>query len=417
MVNRVAFGRTNLLDDLIDSHSLESVSFPADNVETKWPRRVFGPIGLDGDVKGGSFDIDPDFAWLDLDLGAGEVSIPFSPHTYDGLELANHVGVVVRAFTGDATFDVKRTGEGRRFSIERSTAFDILGTSGSHADASILGEIGFAAYPGASIADAVYAGQPGYQGLFDRVSTHSWIRWDAGSGKTIDPDVVLLQLDGDDDTDFSVTGVKSDVKVYSADATSIPTRAGFIGATASVEHTPSDRPSETTSPENTLQLAFTTADQRYWMLSWRHWSGSGDAKPRRLIGLAMAFEAEQPTTQTVTEIEGHELADMAEAIGPDNYYPVPLAQFWRLPLGIDQWPVAEYRSVLLPLARMGKTKGRLVMLNYNNMADGVSGFDVDDEVARGNVLWCSLPLPPGSADYSGAESGSVTSEMVAEQIR
>ena len=34
MVNRVAFGRTNLLDDLIDSHSLESVSFPADNVET-----------------------------------------------------------------------------------------------------------------------------------------------------------------------------------------------------------------------------------------------------------------------------------------------------------------------------------------------------------------------------------------------
>jgi hypothetical protein len=197
----------------------------------------------------------------------------------------------------------------------------------------------------------------------------------------------------------------------------LPTRDGFATATGSTTHTPSARPSEATSPENTLQLAFAASDQRYLALSWRHWSGAGASKPKRLVGLAMAFEAEQPTTQTVTEIEGHELADMAEAIGPDNYYPVPLAQFWRLPLGIDQWPVAEYRSVLLPLARMGKTKGRLVMLNYNNMADGVSGFDVDDEVARGNVLWCSLPLPPGSADYSGAESGSVTSEMVAEQIR
>ena len=222
-------------------------------------------------------------------------------------------------------------------------------------------------------------------------------------------DVVAAILHGDDLCSYT------NVKAYGGDL-------GFtaLNTRHALENSPSRWPTKLAlSPRgerdfNFLQgaVAATTKTHRYWMLSWRD---QGPAK-ERFIGHFGAYPAVQATSAHVRALRGHRPLDLAEPMGVERYYAQALAKHWRLPVALEQWPIADYRSVFFGAVEQDmSTAPGLVLINYDDIKSGA--VDWEDEADRGLALYATIVETPAGSDWVGAGAVYIDAEFVFQQVR
>lgn len=403
MPSRLAFGLTNLFDDVRSSSPFKA-DLPASNSFNPRPRVV----AASEEGNHGWVELRASTGrYIDIDEGGGEVNVSLTSTTYGeairredfALRLENELNLA-----GGLTYDVYFTVEGR-LRIDASGTFSILWDTGTNSANNIGPEMGFDTTDDDTGASTYIADEA-------RFSTVTVIVYDLGAATAVD--LFALILDGDDDTDYgegTFSGVASRLRIH-GHASALPPIPQVWADNASLTLTPSPRPAE---DENTLQVAYQSAPSsyRYCAVVWHHL----DESQTHHVGLAGAFAELSSNTRTLVEIDGHGLIDAAEALGVGNAYPAPHEIFWRLPLGFDEWEEADYRTVIHAAVRHSKTTPLLVLVRYagtGGIEDGT--LNAEDEADKGLVLWGSV-VDFSLDSFSGASSAYLTGELVIEQVR
>lgn len=389
---------------LVVAGTLSSPDMGRDAVVTAQPMDAFGAAFGDGSVPGmylggDGFDVGVDNRNIDWTDGSTTWTAAVGPNkTYTATEYVAAIVAAMNAAEGITTIAGGFSGSNHMW-LQFPTARRLLGSTGSNSSTSIWNESGFGRTD-TGLATVHTAPEA-------RHSPHMMVGVDCGAAVTVD--VVSAILYGDDECDFS------DVKAYGGDLgfTALKTRHQF-------ENSPTRWPTKLTlSPRgardfNHLQgaIAASTKTHRYWALSWRD---QGEAR-ERYIGHFGAYPAVQSSSAHVRALRGHRPVDLAQPMGVERYYSQSLAKHWRCPLALEQWPVADYRTVFVGAveADMSTAPG-LVLVNYDDIKAGT--VDWEDEADRGLALYATLVETPNGANWVGAGSVYIDAEFVFAQVR
>lgn len=385
-----AFFLSNLLEDLLIEHSEEASSTPAENIENgRQPQVPFGHGTTDTTT---SFYVDGDNDKLDFDEGAGEVTATLTHGHYTGQGLADHIDTVMNAAASTLAFDVQYNDATNKFDFSETsgpTNFSLLWDTGTNAASSVGSTIGFDT-------SADDTGANGYVADNVRYAGHTWVKFDAGSGSTIDADVWWLQRYGDSSTVFGT------VKLYGHTSDLGDTRADWDG-TADVTVSFSTR--GTDASINPAEIAITKHSdaKRWWFVSWEH----EDTSPKHHVGILQAFAETTSSDFNVQELADHGLTENTPAYDLDTEYVVEGYQAWRVALSFDAWKTADYRSVVLAMVKLGKHQPFGWALNWDQLSANPATATGADEADHGWLVWVSR-VSPHSGSFSGAGSDYVS---------
>ena len=423
----MAFGIKDAFDDrdgiktFVQPDALDP-SNPPENAVDDRPRHVwmnrtgmFSPCGVSGD----SF-----YVYLDVIEGAGsEVSLTLG--TFANLKDAPTFAAIVasrlNATPGlSLTYSVSHDPTAGTFSISSSGTFSILWKTGTHG---LDNWASATAYRNASkwlgfSPTGDDTGATSYTGDSVRWDTELAIkleRADLTTKTTANVFAAVLQSaahEGGADVDFS------DFKIYGANSDLGMSRAQWE-AGAAVTLTFSERPTDPDerAPTNKIQIAFDPSNVAmsyiYWFVSWRYF----DETKGHAMGLLKALQIVKSSTRQIASLQGHGLVDPSTTLGVDSYWPVRNQLRWVAPLSFDAWGATDFRDVVQETVKRTRARGLLWALNWDQIYAGTSGYEAQNEAAKGFLFWGAI-RDYSDDDYEGAGSNDfISAEMTVEQVR
>ena len=396
------------LKDLFDGNLAAGSGFTADlpgaNASLDSPGLQAKQI--EGTSTTGTFEIGSTNKWFDIDEGSGDVAVAIADgqYTQGPDQLAALIATTLTAAAGLAGVFTVQWLFGT-FVISSTVTFSLSWKTGSHgtdnSDNSIAEEIGFDESADTSTAAA-------HTGTSKRYSTGTSLLFDLGSAKEIN--AFLWQADGGSDGatvsfDNVVAYVDTNIRGFHRDA--------WVDA-SSTAITISGRPPSTGT--NLIQAGFqdpaTSVSKRWAFVSWRHWDESNDHR----IGLCKAFASTWDTTnsRTISPLREHRPIDGSAARNVANYYPPGGILRWRASMAFEQWEVASWRLVFVPIVQHGKQTGALWVEDFETLKANTIATTKSEAVA-GLALWGTFQSFDGG-DAGGQQDAYRTSALSFEQL-
>lgn len=404
-MGRFAIGHPNhAAGATIVQASLSRPEMPASEILSPVPGKAFGSSYGSGSVQGMSlggsaFDVDSSNDQVDWTDGVTTWNATIPTGAWTKKQLGDLIAAAMNAAEGISTITFSPSASGKFAFVFPSNRTLLLAT-GANASSSVWEEIGFDVSSDTSSTKIHVADER-------RDSTHVFVALDLGSAKSVD--IVTAILGGDDDCDFS------DVMVFGGDI-GIPSGLtrnrvrNVFNTYFPTEISLSDR---ATSDDNLLQGAVTgeTKTHRYWVFSWRDVGTAQD----RFVGHIGLWPALRSSFANIRSLRGHDLVDPSEPMGVERAYSQDLPKRWALPVAIEQWTVADWRSVFVAATRQGmKTDPGVVLLDFDTIRSGSDDFE--DCVENGRAIYATMPEKNEPATV-GALDAYVDASYRFEQFR
>jgi len=384
-MGQVAFGLTDLLEGKTMIHTGFESASPVTNVSDDRPNKW--AVALQD-----NYEIDSTNDTLPFNEGAGQFNVVLTHGRYNSTNLNAHIGALMTAHPSSAlTYTVTFGGAGR-FLFSATGSFELEWDDDAVSSA-LANELGFAvASTGLSNA---------HIGAEARWSTASFIAIDLAAATSVE--MLLLYLSSTDSaTSFT------NVTAYAHASYLGDYRGAWVG-TASETLTLSTR--STNQTENQIQVALRAAsatDYRWLAVSWRHF----DTSNVHAWGLLKAFAATYDSVngRTIQPLRAGPPLPSGPSINQDNMYPVAGIGEWTADLRFSDWEVASWRLVGHAIARHGRTRPLLWVLDYTgNTATGAADLSLLTDY--GHVLWASV------ASISDDEYGGQMDAYISNRVR
>jgi len=386
MAAQTGFGLT----DLIEGKSFITTGFeasaPITNVSNDLP-------GVQAVAIEDNYEIDATRNTLKFNEGAATLTATLTAGRYNDTNLATHIKDQMEA-AGALTYTVGRLGDGR-WSIGAPSAFQLEWDTDS-VSAALANELGYDPVTDASV--ALHVGQEA------RWSTSTLVVVDFGAAQTWE--MLLLYIDS-----TSTAAEFNDVAGYLHTSYLGDYRAPWI-ASASETLTISTRSTESDNPVQFALRATGETGYRYLCLSWRHF----DTADNHAIGLLKAFSVtyDSANGRTIGSLLATPPLEDGPGRSPGNLYPVEGTQTWGAELRFEDWEAASWRTVGHALARHGKKRPVMWVLDYlGNTATGAD--DLGDLADYGYVLWATV-RSISNDQYGGQADAYVTNKVRLQQV-
>jgi len=389
MAAQTGFGLT----DLIEGKSFITTGFeasaPITNVSNDLP-------GVQAVAIEDNYEIDATNDTLPFNEGAGQFNVVLTHGRYNDTNLGAHIGALMTAHPSTAlTYTAARLGDGR-WSISVSSGTFTIEWDDDAVSAALANELGYDAVTGGAVANNV--------GQEVRWSTSTLVVVDFGAAQTWE--MLLLYLDS-----TSTAAEYSSVAGYLHTSYLGDYRAPWA-ASASETLTISTRSTESDNPIQFALRATGEAGYRYLCLSWRHF----DTADNHAIGLLKAFSVtyDSANGRTIGSLLATPPLEDGPGRSPGNLYPVEGTQTWGAELRFEDWEAASWRTVGHALARHGKKRPVMWVLDYlGNTATGAD--DLGDLADYGYVLWATV-RSISNDQYGGQADAYVTNKVRLQQV-
>ena len=385
-------------DCAIVDHSGYNQSLPVGNVSTPLPGEVFEQLeGPFFNGAAGMFEVSPATEQtIVIDEGGGDVSTTIPDGAYDANALALAIETALNNGPLAATdYSVGYGVATRKFVVAASGGFIIR-----NGTANVL--TSQCGYDGPDTSNStIHVAENARSSVITRV------KFDAGAGNTVAPDLIWTLLNSTGGADASPATLYGTVNVY-GHATNLGNLWGTWAASASESAAMSARPAE---DENTIQAAVLSgAGYRFWFVAWEH----KDDHTSHQIGVLRGAAALTSSVHTVREVSSHHLANRTAPRTLENQHPVNLLSDWRMSIELERWTASEFRAFKVEADRYGAADGMLFSLLWTDIVAG--SLTVDAQADKGQLFYGAI-VGSSTDSYAGSESDYMTGALDLAQLR